>query len=62
MTEVRMKNLFRMHIHPNRMGAIKGSEVKHLFLTAKPRRFKFGVSKRPFFKFGFDLLFSLHVI
>jgi len=44
------------------MGAIKGSEVKHLFLTAKPRRLKFGGSKRPFFKFGFDLLFSLHVI
>ena len=60
MTEVRMKNLSRMHIHPNRMGAIKDSEVKELFLNAKPRRLEFGGSKRPFFLFGFNLLYSLH--
>ena len=34
-TEVRMKILFRMHIHPNRMGALKDSEVKQLFLNFK---------------------------
>ena len=51
-----MKNIFRMYIHPNRMG---DSEVKQLFLNAKPRRFKFGGSKRPifFFLFGFFLLY-----
>ena len=32
MTEVRMKNLSRMHIHPDRMGAIRDSEVKQLYL------------------------------
>jgi len=41
MTEVRMKNLFRMHIHPNQMGAMRDSEVKQLFLYAKPRRPEF---------------------
>ena len=41
MTEVRMKNLFRMHIHPNRMAAIRDSQVKQLFLNAKPRRLEF---------------------
>jgi len=51
MTEVRMKNLFRMHIHPNRMGAIRDSEVKQLFLNAKPRKLEFGGSKRPFLVF-----------
>ena len=52
-----------MHIHPNRMGAIKDSEVKELFLNAKPRRLDFGGSKRPFFLFflfGFNLLYSFH--
>ena len=29
------KNLFRMHIHPNRMGAIRDSAVKQLFLSLK---------------------------
>ena len=48
MTEVRMKNLFRKHIHPNRMGANRESEVKQIFLIAKPRRLEFGGSKRPF--------------
>ena len=43
-----MKNLFRMHIHTNRMGAIK---VKQLFLNAKLLRRKFGGSKRPFLVF-----------
>jgi len=51
MTEVRMKNLFRMHIHPDRMGAIRDSEVKQLFLNAKPRKLEFGGSKRPFLVF-----------
>jgi len=38
MTEVRMKNLFRMqlHIHPNRM------ILKQLFLNAKPRKLELG--------------------
>ena len=45
MTEVRMKNLFRMQldIHPNRM------ILKQLFLNAKPRRLEFGGSIRSFF-------------
>jgi len=62
MTKVRMKNLFRVHIHPNRMDALRDSEVKQLFLSVKPRRLEFGGSKRPFFvfKFGFNLLYSLH--
>ena len=51
MTEVRMKNLFRMHIHPNLVGAIRDSEVKQLSLIAKPQRLEFGGSKRPFFVF-----------
>ena len=55
MTEVRMKNLARMHIHPNRMGAIRDSEVKTLFLNAKPRRLEFGGNKRPVFSFFFNL-------
>ena len=61
MTEVRMKNLFRMYIHPNRMGAIRDSVVKHLFLNAKPRTLEFGGSKRPFFNFlniEFNLLYD----
>ena len=41
MPEVQMKNLSRMHIHPNRMGAISDSEEKQLFLNAKPQRFEF---------------------
>ena len=44
-----MKNLSRMHIHPDRIGAIRDSEVKQLFLNAKPQRLEFGGSKRPFF-------------
>ena len=32
-----MKNLFRMHIHTNRMDAIRDSEVKQLFLNVKLR-------------------------
>jgi len=51
MTEVRMKNLSRLQIHPNRIGAIGDSEVKQLFLNAKPQRLQFGVSKRPFLIF-----------
>ena len=43
MTQVRMKNLLRMHIHPNRKGAIRDYEVKQLFLNAKSRRFEFGL-------------------
>jgi len=31
------------------MGASRASEVKQLFLNAKPRRLEFGGSKRPFF-------------
>ena len=44
-------NLSRMHMHPNRMVAIRDSEVKQLFLNAKPRRLEFGGSKRPFLVF-----------
>ena len=51
MTKVRMKNLFRMHIHPNLVGDIRDSEVKQLSLIAKPQRLEFGGSKRPFFVF-----------
>jgi len=58
MTEVRMKNLFRMYIHPNRMSAIRDSVVKQLFLNAKPRTLEFGGSKRPFFDF-FNIEFNL---
>ena len=47
MTEVRMKNLSRLQIHPNRIGAIRDNEVKQLFLNAKPQRLAFGGSKRP---------------
>ena len=62
MTEVRMKNLSRMHIHPNRMGAIRDSEVKQLFLNAKLRRLEFGGSKRTFLlNFGFNLLYSFNL-
>ena len=43
MTEVGMKNLSRMYIHPNWMGAIRDSEVKQLFLDAKPQRLEFGL-------------------
>ena len=56
MTEVRMKNLSRMHIHPNWMGAVRDSEEKQLFFNVKPRRLEFGGSERQFFKFGFNLL------
>ena len=34
MTEVRMKNLFRMHI-PNRMGTIRDSEVKKIIFKCQ---------------------------
>ena len=51
MTEVRMKNLFIIRINPNRMGAIRDSEVKQFFLNAKPRRLELGGSKRPFLVF-----------
>ena len=51
-----------MHIHPNRMGAIRDRKVKQLFLNAKPQRLEFGleVVKDHFLKFGFNLLYSLH--
>ena len=51
MAEVRMKNLIRMQIQPNRIGAIRDSEIQQLFLNAKsvPRRLEFGHRKRPFF-------------
>ena len=57
--EGRMKKLSRMHIHPNWIGAVRDSEVKQLFLNAKPRRVEFE-KKTDFLKFGFNLLFSLH--
>ena len=47
--KVRMKNLSRMHIHPNRICAIRDSEVKQLFLNANPRRLEFRGSTKPFF-------------
>ena len=53
MTEVRMKNLFRMHIHPTRMGAIADSEVKQ-FLSLKV------VKDHIFFLIWIYLLYSLH--
>ena len=39
MTKVRMKNLFRMHIHPNRM-VIRDTELKQLFLNASHEGFR----------------------
>ena len=48
-----MKNLSRMYIHPNWMGAIRDSEVKQLFLNAKPRRLEFGGSKQCFLSASF---------
>ena len=48
MTEVQMKNLSRMHMYPNRMGAIRDSKVKQLVLNTEPQRFEFGGSKRQF--------------
>ena len=58
MTQVRMKNLLRMHIYPNRKGAIRDCEVKQLFLNAKSRRFEFGleVLKDHFLFFNLDLI------
>ena len=44
-----MKNLFRI-IHPNRMGAIRASEVKQLFLNTKPGRLELGGCNKPFKK------------
>ena len=46
-----MKILFRMHIYPNQISAIRQSEVKQLFLNAKPRKLEFGGSERPFLDF-----------
>ena len=61
MTEVRMKNLFRMNIHPNQMGAIWDSKVKQLFLTAKPQRLQIGGSERSFLGFlNLDLIYFIH--
>ena len=56
-----MKNLFRIHIHPNRIGAVRDSEVKQLFLNAKPRRIEFGESKRPFFNFFISIEFTFFI-
>ena len=61
MTEERMKNLARMHIHPNQMGAIMDSTVKKLFLNAKPRRLEFGGSKRSFFVFLIWIEFTFFI-
>ena len=62
MTEARIKNLFRMQVHPHQVG--NQGEIKQLFLNAKSRRLEFGLSKIPFlvfcFFFGFNLLYSLH--
>ena len=44
MTEVRIKNLFRINIHLNRMGAFKENEEKQLFLNAMPQWLDFLVS------------------
>ena len=63
MTEVRMKNLSRINIHPNRMGALRDSKIKQLFLNAKPQRLEFGleVVKDHFcFVFNLDLIFFIH--
>ena len=43
----------------HKIGAIRDSEVKHLFLNAKPRRVEFGGSKRPFF-LNLDLVYFIH--
>ena len=59
MTDVTMKNLFRMHILPNRIGAIWDTKVKQFFLNAKPQRLNFGGSERPFF-FNLDLIYLIY--
>ena len=52
------ENLSRMYIHPNRMGAIRDSKVKQLFLNAKPQSLEFGlgVVKDHLKKFYSDLI------
>jgi len=60
MTEVRMKNLYIMHIHPNRMGAIRDIEVKQLFLTVKPQRLEFRGSKKPLSVINLYLIYFNH--
>ena len=63
MTEVRMKNLFRMliaHSSLFRMVAIRDSEVTQLFLNAKPQKLEFGCSKRPFLIIYLDLIYFGH--
>ena len=62
MTEVRMKNLYRIHIHPYRMEAIRDSDVTQLFLNSKLRRLEFGGRKRPIFIFNLDLIQVIHCI
>ena len=39
------------------MSAIRDDEVTQLFLNAMQRWLEFGGSKRPFLKFGFNLLY-----
>ena len=58
-----MKNLSRMHIHPNWMGAVRDSEEKQLFFNVKPRRLEFGGSKRPFLYFfkNLNLIYTLFI-
>ena len=51
-----MKNLYRIHIHPYRMEAIRDSDVTQLFLNSKLRRLEFGGRKRPIFIFNLDLI------
>ena len=51
-----MKNLFRI-IHPNRMGAIRASEVKQLFLNAKPGRLELVINH---LKKKLDSIYFIH--
>jgi len=57
-----MKNLSRLHIHPNLMAAFIDNEVKQLFLIAQPQRLEFGlkVVKDHFFLFNLDLISFIH--
>ena len=51
------RSLNEKSIYPNCMSAIRDDEVTQLFLNAMQRWLEFGGSKRPFLKFGFNLLY-----
>ena len=58
MTEVRMKNLFRMQIYPNWMGAIRDSKLRQLFKMPSHEDWSLEVVKANFF--NLDLIYFIH--